>query len=211
MTMIVGIHLDDYVIVAADKREVMMLGDVVVNVISNKVEKLIEWNGGVITGSGYVPLLNDLKYYLAENEVNHTGQLLDYANTAASNIALNQASWKKQTNWMFSYLSQIDDQRVTRLGYVMSSKVDGTHMLKPMSATIWAKLPDIDTRIKDLNSQLLPLDSLDQIKENLDYHVSMLKGLFEYAATVDKTVCKDFSYFVQSHHGFSQLFASGQA
>ncbi|EGR2919272.1 hypothetical protein DMW38_23915 [Vibrio parahaemolyticus] len=74
MTMIVGIHLGEYVIVAADKREVTMLGDVVINVTSDAVEKLIEWNGGVVTGNGYVPLLSQLKNHLATNEITHTGQ-----------------------------------------------------------------------------------------------------------------------------------------
>ncbi|EJE4163731.1 hypothetical protein M3916_003889 [Vibrio parahaemolyticus] len=211
MTMIVGIHLGEYILVAADKREVTMLGDIVMNVTSDEVEKLIEWNGGVITGNGYVPLLSDLKDYLATNEITHTDQILDYANAAVLNLPESQAQWKKQTNWMFSYLSQVDGQLTTRLGYVTSSKVDGIHMFEPMSATIWAKLPDLDERIELLNEQLLPLDELEQIRDNLAHHVSLLRSLFEYAATVDETVCKDFSYFVQSHHGFSQLFPSGQA
>ncbi|EHU4933588.1 hypothetical protein KY890_002967 [Vibrio vulnificus] len=211
MTMIVGIHLGEYVIVAADKREVTMLGDVVINVTSDAVEKLIEWNGGVVTGNGYVPLLSQLKNHLATNEITHTGQILEYANSTTANLPDTQANWKNQTNWMFSYLSEVGGELVTRLGFVTSANIDGTHMLEPMTSTIWAKLPDLDDRIKELNDQLVPLDDLEQIGENLDHHVSLLKGLFEYAAAVDNTVCKDFSYFVQSHHGFSKLFTSTQA
>lgn len=206
MTMIVGIHLGEYIIVAADKREVTMFNNIVVDINSDNVEKLIEWNGGIITGNGYVPLLNELKDHIAANEISDTSIILDYANTTVANLPLNQAGWKKQTNWMFSYITQLDNRLVTRLSFVTSSEINGTHMLMPMSSTIWAKLPDLNERIKELNNQLKPLKSWNEFHSNLSYHVSKLEILFKYASTVDQTISRDFSYFVQSHHGFRKLF-----
>lgn len=56
MTMIVALHLGAYALVAADKRETYQINGEVVSVVSDDVQKLIEWRGGVATGSGYFPI-----------------------------------------------------------------------------------------------------------------------------------------------------------
>ncbi|EHK4786510.1 hypothetical protein [Vibrio parahaemolyticus] len=48
MTMIVGLHLGDYVLVAADKRETYVVNGQVVSVISDEVNKLVNWGAGVL-------------------------------------------------------------------------------------------------------------------------------------------------------------------
>lgn len=47
MTMIIALHLGAYVIVAADKRETYQVNGEVVSILSDDVQKLIEWHGGV--------------------------------------------------------------------------------------------------------------------------------------------------------------------
>ena len=64
MTMIIGVNLGEYVIIAADCREAFMCDGEVISIISDEVDKFVKWNGGIITGCGYVPLLADLKYCL---------------------------------------------------------------------------------------------------------------------------------------------------
>ncbi len=61
MTMIVGMSLGDFVLVASDRRQVHMTNGVVDYVESDSVNKIIECPLGFITGSGYVPLLNEFK------------------------------------------------------------------------------------------------------------------------------------------------------
>lgn len=205
--MIVGINLGNYIIVAADKRQVMKVGDVIVGIVSDNVEKLIEWNGGIITGNGYVPLLDDLKNWLSKTKINSTTEVLEFANDAVLSLPSSQSEWRKQTNWMFSYITKNEQGKfVTRIGFVKSSDINGINLLKPMHSTIWASLPNLDEKIKNLNSELLPLNSLEELPSNLNYHVEKLRDLFDYASTVDQSVSKQFSYYFQSHHGFSQLF-----
>jgi hypothetical protein len=59
--MLVGIHAGDSVWLAADKRAVYKEGNTVVSVVSDDVDKLVEWSGGYITGNGYVDLIDKLK------------------------------------------------------------------------------------------------------------------------------------------------------
>ena len=49
MTMLVGMNLGSYILIASDRRETNMLNGKVVKVISDNVDKLIEWNGMVDT------------------------------------------------------------------------------------------------------------------------------------------------------------------
>ena len=53
MTLLVTIHLDDFAIIASDKKEVIKLNDVVIPHHEN-AEKIIGTGIGLITGSGYL-------------------------------------------------------------------------------------------------------------------------------------------------------------
>lgn len=209
MTMIVGINLGEYIIVAADRREVLMEDGKVISIISDQINKFVEWNGGIITGCGYVPLLRDLKSYLQTTEITNTNQIIALTKQAVSDLPLHDASWKKQTHWMFNYIAETENGFQCRLGYIKSTAPDEVHMLNTMTATIWAKLPDIDAQIKKLNTSLKPLLSQNKFKDNFDYHLNLLEKLFSYAATVDQTVSTDFNYYIQLRDGES--FLSEQA
>lgn len=105
MTMIVGIHLGDYILVAADKRETYVVNGRVVSVISDKVNKLVNWGGGLVTGSGYVPLLSELKSKLSQVNITTTDQILDLAKDISESSIEQPEYWRATTNWMFSYVA----------------------------------------------------------------------------------------------------------
>ena len=209
MTMIVGIHLEEYIIVASDCREVTILNGEIISVTSDEVDKFVKWNGGIITGCGYVPLLADLKSYLRATEINTTDQIVALTKQAVSDLPPHASAWKKQTHWMFNYLAGTEQGSQCRLGYIKSTAPDEVHMLHPMSATIWAKLPDIDEQMEKLNGSLKALNSINEFKENFEYHINLLNELFSYASTVDQSVSKSFNYYIQLRQG--EEFLSTQA
>ncbi|WP_415721710.1 hypothetical protein [Photobacterium ganghwense] len=205
MTMIVGIHLGDYVIIAADRREVFIDGGKVSSVISDEVDKFVKWNGGIITGCGYVPLLSELKKHLKHTEITSTNQIVALTKRVVSDLPINASIWRQQTHWMFSYISGSEVGPQCRLGYIRSEVPDEIHLLYTMRATIWAKLPDIEQRIDTLNAALKPLSRTYDFEENVAYHLGLLKELFLYASTVDETVSKDFNYYIQAYNGDERL------
>jgi|GEM_PF-1218163 len=209
MTMIVGINLGGYIIIAADRREVFMEDGKVTSIISDEIDKFVKWNGGIITGCGYVPLLRDLKSYLETTEITNTDQIVALTKQAISDLPPHATSWIKQTHWMFNYIAGTESGTQCRLGYIKSIKPDEINILNEMTATIWAKLPDIDIQMEKLNSSLKPLLSENEFKDNFDYHLNLLNKLFSYAATVDQTVSSSFNYYIQLRHG--EEFISSQA
>ncbi|MCI9718738.1 hypothetical protein [Vibrio parahaemolyticus] len=209
MTMIVGLHLGDYVLVAADKRETYVVNGEVVSVISDNVNKLVDWGAGVVTGSGYVPLLSELKSKLSQINITTTDQILDLAKEISDSSSEQPEYWRSTTNWMFSYVANTSSGLQCRLGYMNCTKPEEIPMLHEMRATIWAKLPDLEEKIAELNSALMPLKSPQQFQTNFQYHLHLIAQLFEYGAKHDKSVCKDFDYFIQFRNG--ERFLSSEA
>ncbi|WP_159817932.1 hypothetical protein [Colwellia sp. 20A7] len=205
MTMIIGINLDEYIIVAADRREVCMQDGKVASITSDEINKFVKWNGGIITGCGYVPLLSDLKSYLKTTEITNTNQIVALTKQSVSSLPSYANAWKNQTHWMFSYLAPGDESNECRLGYIKSGSPDEVRMLYPMTSTIWAKLPDIEQRLNYLNESLKPLSASNEFNDNLQYHLGLIDDLFAYASTVDQTVSREFDYYIQCHNGEESL------
>lgn len=209
MTMIVGINLGEYVIVAADRREVFIENGQVASIISDDIDKLVKWNGGVITGCGYVPLLSDLKNYLKRSEIINTDQIVALTKQVVFDLPVHASIWKQQTHWMFTYVTDSYSGSQCRLGYIKSGAPEDVHMLHTMKATIWAKLPDIEQRLEALNNALKPLSSPEEFEANFAYHSGLLKELFSYASAVDETVSENFNFYIQTREGAD--FLSSQA
>ncbi|HBC3499846.1 TPA: hypothetical protein KDY90_002627 [Vibrio parahaemolyticus] len=201
MTMIVGLHLGDYVLVAADKRETYVVNGEVVSVVSDNVDKLVDWGAGVVTGSGYVPLLSELKSRLSKTNITTTDQILDLAKDISEYSSDQPSYWRETTNWMFSFVANTPTGLKCRLGYMRCANPDEVPMLHEMRATIWAKIPDLEAKISDLNNSIKPLQYPEQFEEHFNYHLQLVKKLFEHGAKHDKSVCKEFDYFVQFRNG----------
>jgi hypothetical protein len=76
MTCLVGLNLNEYAIIAADKMEVEIVdGEIVAS--NNAANKITITEKGVITGSGYAPLLEDVKGRVASSYIYHSDQILE--------------------------------------------------------------------------------------------------------------------------------------
>jgi len=201
MTMIVGMSLGDYVLVASDRRQVCVVNGEVHHVESDSVNKIIECPIGFITGSGYVPLLNEFKNELKSRSIGNTDEILEIAKEVSNRVPPELDSWEKQTNWMFTYVASNETGNTPRIAIIEAKSYSAIRILDDMSATIWAKLPDLGVKIKELNGQLKPADQFSSIEESASYHVSLLKELFEYGEKFDPTVCSSFDACLQLKDG----------
>jgi len=199
--MIVGLNLDKYVILASDKREVSMSDGQITSINSDKVNKLVKWNGGIITGCGYVSLLSDLKQYLKKTDINHTDQITELAKRSVKNLVSLERVWLNQTHWMFTYITGFERGNECRLGFIKSQRPDEIHLVRSMNSLIWAKLPDLSQRVARLNNSLKPLLVANELNENLRYHLGLVEELFSYAHTVDRSVSSKFDYYIQFPSG----------
>ena len=102
---------------------------------------------------------------------------------------------------MFTYVASTDIGNIPRVAIIEVKNYSNILILNDMSATIWAKLPDLSERITALNSKLRPADQFSSVEKSASYHVSLLKELFEYGEKVDPTVCSDFDVCLQLKDG----------
>jgi len=201
MTMIVGMNLCEYVLVASDRREVLLVNDKVDHVISDSVNKIIDWNYGYITGSGYVSILNELKKSLVNMEVETVDQIIDKATEIVETFSGNFHDLKDKSNWMLTFVANTEEGRKPRVGIIEAKNPHGIRALNDMTSAIWAKLPSLDEQISNLNAKLKPIDYFNEPKDSILYHVSLLKELFEYGEKHDETVCSQFDYCIQLSDG----------
>ncbi|PWW28172.1 hypothetical protein [Chromohalobacter israelensis] len=198
MTMIVALHLGAYALIAADKRETYQVDGEVVSVISDDVQKLIEWPGGVATGSGYVPLLHDFKTKLSNSDISSTDQIIEVARECSRGLPPEQVGWIKSTNWLFTYLTDGPRGLATRVAFIKSASPEEISVLEEHKSLIWAKMPDYENQLSRLNLDLKPEKDMSNLRESLTYHLNILASLYAYVATVNPSVSTQFECFVHA-------------
>ena len=197
MTMIVALHLKAFVLVAADMRETYLVNGEVVSVLSDEIQKLVEWSGGIATGNGYVPLLNDFKRKLSESHITSTDEIAEIARSCSHNLPASQSAWKQSTNWLFTYITDGPCGLTTRVAFIKSQSLEGVNVLEEGQSIIWANLPDYEEQLARLNGLLQPQVDLSDLESSLTYHLKILRDLFAYgaSASVNKSVSKNFQCF----------------
>ena len=123
MTFLVTIHAIDYALIAADKMEVAQVGADIIPVRMD-VDKIIDTGIGLMTGSGYVTLLDAVKKAVSNAEITHTDQILRiilHERSAIENSSCiseqQKSEFVKNTGWLFTYLTQIDRNPRIRVAF----------------------------------------------------------------------------------------------
>jgi hypothetical protein len=199
--MIVGINLVDYVLVAADKREVLLVDRNVDHVISDSANKIIDWHSGYITGSGYVLVLNELKEAVSNSKISHTNEIIELAVGICKSFANGDSLFLESSNWMFTYVTDTDTGNKPRIGIVNAKAPAELRVLDDMTSTIWAKIPDLDSAISELNNKLKEPNEFSNVEESITYHVSLLNEIFTNGAMYDETVCSKYDCCIQLKDG----------
>lgn len=120
MTIAFGIDLNSYAILAADTRTTYdVFGTPYYDDESPKVQSTTM---GLITGAGFLPLLDAVKGRLAHETITHTSRLLSIILEETSRIReewqkhLQIETWIEQTGWIFSYSTILDNSPRLRVG-----------------------------------------------------------------------------------------------
>ncbi|MCX7109050.1 MAG: hypothetical protein NTX45_02760 [Proteobacteria bacterium] len=121
MSLIAGLHLGNFALIASDKREMTINGDTLV-FDHDEAEKIINAGLGYISGSGIVELLNSVKVALVNTEITHTDEILDIIKSARECFRLmhyTNLEWAekqiKKTGWNFTYITEENGQPTVRV------------------------------------------------------------------------------------------------
>lgn len=198
MSMIVALHLNSYVLIAADKRETFQVDGKVEYVVSDEIRKLVEWPGGVVTGSGYVPLLQDFKSKISQAKISIVDEIIEIARESSNNLPKKQSDWKKSTNWLFTYSADKPEGAITRVAFIKSQEPGSVRVLEAGRALIWTKIPNYKEQLSNLNAIIKPEKDLSNIKRSLSYHTEILKELYANVAKVNPSVSKAFDCYLHA-------------
>lgn len=121
MTFLATIHAKEYALIAADKMEVAEIGPRFVCVRTD-VDKIIDTGIGLMTGSGYVSLLDEVKSAVSKSEITHTDQILTIIRDGRLKTFYNACLTENQksdflnnTGWLFTYYTIVDAKPTIRV------------------------------------------------------------------------------------------------
>lgn len=201
MTLLVTINLDDFAIIASDKKEVIKLNDVFIP-YHERAEKIVETGIGLITGSGYVGLLNSVKQRVAEEEITHTDQILEIIKNERKLIrnAIWYTDYQKNeflnfTGWLLSYWTIVDNVQKLRIALYHPS-VEENYFAIIEENTSKAIFPsdlipeNVEKYSNFLSNSFQKLNDLPDINQNITHNVKIILVLMNEISKVSETVSK---------------------
>jgi len=212
MSLIAGLHLGNFALIAADKREMSIYGDTLVP-DHDEAAKIISAGLGYVTGSGIVELLHFVKEALANTEITETDQILaivarerEHFRSAHSADPGWAGEQVKKTGWMFTYMTEDDGQAAVRVAIVHESwNDDGIRLLYKGAAKVLVPIDGIAEeaqRLSDILTQnLKTTDELSGLAESISYHVPLLQAVFKYASEICDSVSESFHVAVHTNDG----------
>lgn len=121
MTFLATINAKEYALIAADKMVVAKIDSASVPVRTD-ADKIIDTGIGLMTGSGYVTLLDEVKTAVSGTEITHTDQILDIIKEKRLRIRSDPhlpENWKadflSNTGWPFTYYTVVDNRPTIRV------------------------------------------------------------------------------------------------
>ncbi|WP_202741471.1 hypothetical protein [Acinetobacter sp. 'aerobic (ED)'] len=189
MTMLVLLSHKDNVILAADKREVFFHDEIRFDVISDEVNKILSWNGGYISGCGYVPLLDKIKSIAIDSKT----WTYDHILTALQDEIRNgnyHPHWINTTT--FTSIFQ------TRTGYkAVYTQAQDIKAFCIEEGGCLILVNNVDTSsFKQALNELLSFSDID-----LGKIIEILKELFRYASRSNGTVSAEFDLAIINNGG----------
>lgn len=201
MTLLVSINLDDFAIIASDKKEVIKLNDAFIP-YHERAEKIVETGIGLITGSGYVGLLNSVKQRVAEEEITHTDQILEIIKNERKLIrnAIWYTDYQKNeflnfTGWLLSYWTIVDNVQKLRIALYHPS-VEENYFAIIEENTSKAIFPsdlipeNVEKYSNFLSNSFQKLNDLPDINQNITHNVKIILVLMNEISKVSETVSK---------------------
>lgn len=215
MTLVIGIHLKEFVILAADTRVTHGFGDDEKE-YTDEHNKIQDIGIGLMTGSGYTDLLDVVKDRVSNTVINNTDQIRDIITEERAAIERDEgmaADLKKYildaTGWMFSYTTIEDSQPVLRLAVMHPSFDHEWALVLANTATpiVPNDLPDdISSEIpRILNPYIKTLDEIPDYQANANHNVSMISVVMKKISQIAPSVSPSFHIGIHFLDGRKQI------
>ncbi|WP_122408405.1 hypothetical protein [Pseudomonas viridiflava] len=202
MTCILVAHLGDEIIIAADKRVTLVTPDGAKSPGGDDEEKIVRTKVGVITGTGSVEMLNDVKTLARDLGFNSPDEVLGFILDAQGTFSNQYADSPRlkidlaQTSFMFTYPAIANDKFVTRFVYYHQSHStdslyrleDGKVMCFP-SGFSQEQATEVRDKLQYLVTSALESDSIHESRMLVISHMrKLMKEISDSTETVS-SIC----------------------
>jgi len=212
MTMIVAAHLEDCILIAADKRAMLCNLETGAMHLSNDDEQKIRlWNRGAIVGTGDTVFVNRVAdYFINFQESDSQFKQMDaiYEELERRILEGVPQSHLKNNSLIFS----IFDGEMTGLYLVPIGpffnviEKNGQKIIQPemhqvtpycIDVTCFNMPPDMSC-LQNFQHHLRSLSSFESELEFIGYYISQLKQVFVEHAQIDPSITSSFDLYIQS-------------
>lgn len=212
MSLIAGLHLGNFALIAADKRVMNIIGDKLV-IAHNKAEKIVSSGLGYVSGSGIVELLDFVKEAISNTEITHTDQILAIIASERErfrSLHSDDSEWAglqvQKTGWLFTYNAEDGCNSTVRIALAHGAwDDDKIHLLHKGAASVIVPINgtgEESQRLSDILTQnLKTTDELPDFTENISYHVHYLQSLFKHVSETCESVSECFHIAVHKKDG----------
>jgi len=211
VSICIGMHFGDYVILAADTRTTIGRPAIFHR---DDTPKIVKTGIGLITGAGLAELLDGVKSDFASQPGDHTDDILEkihsHREAVRRRYCLDLAQsrverWITETSWLFTYCTLQEDQPVLRLGLVSGSLADALHLVVPPMAKVLltseAGLQTAECYESALCNSMKSLSDFPHINSHFEYHISFCAEAILLAAKDYETVGPKMTYGVHMVSG----------
>lgn len=212
MTMIIAAHLDDCILIAADKRA--MTYDVetkILHLAHDEVQKIKLWSRGAIAGTGETLFLNRIADYFIQFEVD--GRPLKQMDVIYKEIEKRSLEGvpKKiliNNSLIFSMFDGLETllYLIPIEPFFKEIEKNGQKIIQPemyqiksfsVDVTCFNIPPDMSS-LQNFQGNLRSLSSFDSEIEFITYYIEQLKQVFGIHAQIDPSITTSFDLYIQS-------------
>lgn len=203
MTFIIAIQLNDSIIVAIDKKEVVLKKGQKIPYQENFISKIHPWEKGIITGTGESYVLNrsiTLFQQVAQSELKALPYCLDLSrkvreheigvdNFQVKNTKLLCSSYNDSGAQLYK-VERFDDQQA----YTITA-------VEPMNITVWMFNPNVEAISADLQNlygDLRDYASFNDQEEWINYYINRIAPIYLKQSKVDSLMSQSFDIFFQT-------------
>lgn len=172
---------------AADNRAVYLQNGKVSRVASNNIKKIIEWNGGYISGSGSAQLLEDVKAFTVKSPITDIYQIIEYLECYKSKNIIDEY-WLNTTHLTAIYLTDAGDRAI-----YINANTEEPRALADSSVLILVK--DVDTE----KFEKLIKAEFHEGGFNIENVIEILRSLFKFVSERNETVSSTFDFAFQNY------------
>lgn len=210
MTMIIAANLGEYVLLAADKRKVMIGSDGLISDIISDNEKKISFNDNLaITGMGYVEILDEFKSLLLKTKIENTDTFLSLAKKIYDSRTISSEYKFSTTKYVITYKTQLNDDVLLNIGIIEASKPN--LLIKVDKVIVLGRdTKDIDSILMKLLKEKLKIPDKDTFNdgqlllENIMYNRQVFLEMFKFVSKPVNGVSPnaDFIVITKKHKSY---------